>query len=68
MKESVLSLEEGIRIFCSAKLYSILFIFFPFPFRATPVAYGCSRLGVESELQLLACTTAHSNAGSKLHL
>ena len=27
-------------------------------FRATPASYGGSQLGVESELQLLACTTA----------
>ena len=34
------------------------------PFRATLAAYGGLQLGVESELLLLAYTTAHGNAGS----
>ena len=33
-------------------------LFFPFPFRAAPVAYGGSQARVESELQLPAYTTA----------
>ena len=34
-----------------------LFIYFVF-FRTAPEAYGSSQLGVQSELQVLACTTA----------
>ena len=35
-----------------------IFFFFCLLFRAAPAAYGSSRLGVELELQLLACATA----------
>ena len=36
----------------------LFFFFFFFFFRAAPTAYGVPQLGVESELQLPACTTA----------
>ena len=46
---------------CQFLLYSkvtqSLYYFFYF-FRATPMAYGSSQVGVESELQLLATATA----------
>ena len=44
-------------------LFFIIIIFFGlFSFKAAPIVYGGSRLWVESELQLPAHTTAHSNA------
>ena len=39
----------------------------PHLFRTAPLAQGSSQLGVESELQLPAYTTAHGNAGSLTH-
>ena len=41
--------------------------FFFFLFRAAPMAYGGSRLGVKSELQLPTYTTAHGNARTLTH-
>ena len=43
---------------------SLLFLLF---FRAVHEAYGISRAGVESELQLPAYTTAHGNIESLTH-
>ena len=50
-------------------IYSRHFFYFFFFFfnRATPVAYRSSQVGVKSELQLPAYTTAHGNAGSPTH-
>ena len=42
---------------CKIYLFYLKIIFFCF-FRGTPATYGNSRLGVESELQLTAYTTA----------
>ena len=46
-------------VYCiQSMLTSFFFFFFFLLFRATCVAYGVPRLGVEWELQLLACSTA----------
>lgn len=47
-------------VYCLSALHPLLFVlfYFFFLFRATPRHMEVSRLGVESELQLLAFTTA----------
>ena len=52
------------RVTSSQHIYIYIF------FRAVPTAYAGyrgSKVGIKSELQLLAYTTAHSNAGSLTH-
>ena len=56
-KHKALKTEPGIISYVGVRHHWDFFFFF-FLFMAIPSAYGISSLGVESELQLLACTIA----------
>ena len=59
------ALDHTLHPECSGVPSRLLLAFFFFLFRAAPAEYGISRLRVILELQLLAYTTAHSNADPK---